>query len=513
MDRGLRRLGGPVWILGTAVLSLGTFLGSSSKLTYHEAFVAQAGREIAAGGGWLVPTINGSPWLEKPPLPFWLVAGLGTMVGTIDETVARLPFALAALALVGTIAFWSTIRFGERAGVLSGLVQATTCWTVARGRLAEADILLAALTTGSIVAFDLARLGDNNGPRRLRFVIVYALLGVSTLVKGIGFGAALASAVMLIALAWDRDMKSIKALLFNPLGLGLALAIALPWPVAVLSRHPQALGLWVHHVSDRLAATPTEFSGERWPQYLAAYFWQTLPWTPLALVGLRRSWKSAWGAEPGERQAHRLLVVWAIVPAAIVSLSPARNAHYLIYSYPPFSAWAGGVIARRLDELGAARRGRARLTRSAFLACGLACAAGFGALAPRFDKRGVEWSFYDRAAKLIPPSARVALVYSDWDRNPYASPFGPVPHDLGVRLFYLRRLRADVVRIVPKEPTPAPPPADGPLYVIARPRDLPALASWGGGGSGFEPIAEGPRLRWDRAFVVYRFLGESGNSD
>ena len=31
----------------------------------------------------------------------------------------------------------------------------------------------------------------------------------------------------------------------------------------------------------------------------------------------------------------------------------------------------------------------------------------------------------------------LVLLYDDWDRNPYESPFGPIPHDLAVRLFYL----------------------------------------------------------------------------
>ena len=37
------------------------------------------------------------------------------------------------------------------------------------------------------------------------------------------------------------------------------------------------------------------------------------------------------------------------------------------------------------------------------------------------------------------PDAPLALLYDDWDRNPYTSPFGAFPHDLAVRLFYLGR--------------------------------------------------------------------------
>jgi 4-amino-4-deoxy-L-arabinose transferase-like glycosyltransferase len=44
-------------------------LGSSSRLTYHEALVGQGAREILARGEWSYPTIGGLPWWEKPPCP------------------------------------------------------------------------------------------------------------------------------------------------------------------------------------------------------------------------------------------------------------------------------------------------------------------------------------------------------------------------------------------------------------------------------------------------------------
>ena len=80
-------------LIGLAALALLPGLGGSSRLTYHEAFVAQGSREILDSGQWMFPTIGGLPWLEKPPLPWWLTAALGRVAGGVDETVARLPSA------------------------------------------------------------------------------------------------------------------------------------------------------------------------------------------------------------------------------------------------------------------------------------------------------------------------------------------------------------------------------------------------------------------------------------
>ena len=89
-------------------LAFGLGMGSSTRLTYHEAFVAQGAREILSSGHWWHPTIGGLPWLEKPPLPFWLVAGLGWCTGTISPSVARLPSAVAAVILVLGVALLAT---------------------------------------------------------------------------------------------------------------------------------------------------------------------------------------------------------------------------------------------------------------------------------------------------------------------------------------------------------------------------------------------------------------------
>ena len=113
-------------------------LGAASRLTYHEAFVAQGAREIVASGCWWHPAVGGLPWLEKPPLPFWAVAALGWCAGDVTPTVARLPSAAAALGLALGVGLLAARRYGSAIGILAAAVQITTAWTILRGRLAEA---------------------------------------------------------------------------------------------------------------------------------------------------------------------------------------------------------------------------------------------------------------------------------------------------------------------------------------------------------------------------------------
>ena len=71
--------------------------------------------------------------------------------------MARLPSAAAALGLALGVGLLSARRYGSSIGILAAAIQITTAWTILRGRLAEADILLAFLITWTLLAFDRLR--------------------------------------------------------------------------------------------------------------------------------------------------------------------------------------------------------------------------------------------------------------------------------------------------------------------------------------------------------------------
>jgi hypothetical protein len=539
-------------------------------LTYHEAFVAQGAREILASGNWGYPTVGGLPWLEKPPLPWWLVAGLGQFAGVVNETVARFPSVLSATALVLGVAVLSARHYGPRIGLLAGAVQVTTAWTVMRGRLAEADVLLACLITWAIVAFDRVRAdpvstaatspwGKTAQGRFARWTF-FVLLGATALVKGVGFGAVLVVAVVAAVLLWQRDGAALRRLWF-PAGWTLAAVLALAWPLSMLARHgPGVLALWMMHVADRLAGKqgPGPFAGEPWWEYTPSVLIQALPWTPLAFAGAWRSLGRALvpagaGAGTGPDRlirpdvpavvvaGDRLLWSWTVVPFSLLALPAVKNAHYAIAAQVPWSIWAALALARLGEQLrcrGWSRKSLHLLAKGGFTALALAYGAGFWVLGPWLDRRGVEWAFYETAGRQFARDVPLVLLYDDWDRNPYESPFGAVPHDLAVRLFYLGRpacwhfgaegLSAHLHTAATRGCSPAngeltserrgcqrpalsPPVSSSPsaAYVIGRQRDLPVLDHLGR----VEVVARGPSLRRDRSYLLVRIAPQPATLD
>jgi hypothetical protein len=348
---------------------------------------------------------------------------------------------------------------------------------------------------------------------------------------------------------------AMRRLMFPP-GAVVALVLSTAWPTAMVMRYgTSALALWMTHVTDRLSTHQLEFAGEPWWEYVPGLLIQAMPWTPLALVGAWSSLRRAVAvgrlgrsrdpraiAPAAVVAGDRLLWVWSAAPMALLALATVKNAHYAIAAQVPWSVWAALGLSRLAGRL--ARRGWTpdRLRRAAiagFAALGLAYGLGFWLLAPRLDHRGVEWAFYESAARLLPPGASVLLLYDDWDRNPYETPFGAFPHDLAVRLFYLRRpaqvvtgggwrvtgggrrvtsdgwrvtgggwrVTGDGWVVAGDGSGPAFPPTT--LFLIGRDRDRPELERLGS----VEVLARGPSVRFDRTYTLFRISVERSDGD
>jgi 4-amino-4-deoxy-L-arabinose transferase-like glycosyltransferase len=523
-------------LLFTCFAALGPGLGSALPLTYHEAFVAQGASEMLASSQWWHPTIGSLPWLEKPPLPFWLVAAMGRLTGELTPGCSRLPFAIAGTALVFGVAYLGARRFGPTVGFLAGAIQATTAWWVFRSRLAEADILLACLMTWTLVAFDRIRstatfhesedaaysavvLKDRHFWRR----VFFALLGLGALVKGTGFGAVLTLSVVFTVIVWGREWRVLKIFVWAP-GWVVAGFLGLGWPLAMVARHgARVVGLWSVHVSGRLTplAGHGPFAGEASWSYARDILGQGLPWTPLAIAGVLfaivRRWQTC-GAEEEQRSAkylhvqagNRLLWAWTFIPLVLVSFTRVRNAHYAIYAMIPWSFWSAFALIRIATVLRHRGWWPARLGQGAlatFPLLSLSYGLGYCLVGSQFSHHGLETDFYERVGRQLRPAEELILLYDDWDRDPYDTPFGPIPHDLAIRLYYLGQpacwhFGVPSLAAHPRMCTRARSPACGSssLLIIGRDRDLDALGTLGS----VQVLARGSTQRWDRSYVAAR---------
>ena len=171
---------------------------------------------------WVTPTLQGEPWLEKPPLYYWL-AGAASGPGR-DGAAARVPSVLALLLLTGATALFGARLYGSAAGLHAGFVAGTSLLPFAYGRAASMDMLLAATVT---LAIGLAGLRLVGIAGRTAWAGAAAAAGLATLAKG-PLGLLLPALVVGAYMLWTREWRHVRDAL-TPLALAAFAVVAIPW--------------------------------------------------------------------------------------------------------------------------------------------------------------------------------------------------------------------------------------------------------------------------------------------
>jgi 4-amino-4-deoxy-L-arabinose transferase-like glycosyltransferase len=450
-------LSGWRWHLVLLSISAAVFLpwlGDARSLTEHEAYLAGSARQMFNTGQWLVPAIGDLPWLERPVLSHWLIILSAEIFGW-NEFAARLPSALAAAAVVTIVASLGARFFGRPVGLIAGVVQATTVYTITYARLAEADILLAAIVVGAIAA--VAHIDSQPSPAGWRGWVggrwawlFWGLAGLSNLVKSPLFGAILIAAVVGPFLLWHRNFARVRKLLI-PGAMALAIAIGAAWPIAILALHPAAACLWQGTLLARAHGDMPIYI-EPWWYYATTIPWQLLPWTPFAILGAIVLWRRR---RIESLPASRLLACWAFIPPLLLSFSKGKHHHYLIHSLPALSiVTAVGVNAlhgRMVERLKCSwTAARGSLVAFAVI-CIIASAIIHARVLPIRDRSREDRAFYREVNAQLPAGAKVYALG------------GP---EIARHIFYIVR---------PVEGHLHPRHITGPAYVIARAADEDVL--------------------------------------
>jgi len=186
---------------------------------------AGGAREMLAAQQWLVPTNNGVPQLDTPPLVYWLVA-LSYKVFGVTATAARLPIALAMIASIAL-----TFLIGERLagygrGFAAGLIHLCFAGAFLLGRAVTPEPVFSALIAGSIFC---AICGYQRRQfRRAWFAGVCFCAGLACLSKGLEGLFYLAGVCILLAVFF-REARLRFRFLLHWTYLLLFLVIVAPW--------------------------------------------------------------------------------------------------------------------------------------------------------------------------------------------------------------------------------------------------------------------------------------------
>ena len=132
-------------------------------LHYEEGRRALAAMDMLAHGNWLLPFVLDVPYLTKPPLRPWLIAGAGAMLGEVGAWAVRLPPLLMTL-LGGILVFGLAARHGGRtAGLFGAAAFLLSPMILEKAALGETDTTITALAFAAFAlwwrAYDSGRVG------------------------------------------------------------------------------------------------------------------------------------------------------------------------------------------------------------------------------------------------------------------------------------------------------------------------------------------------------------------
>jgi 4-amino-4-deoxy-L-arabinose transferase-like glycosyltransferase len=313
-------------------------LGSVPLLGPDEPRYARVAVEMQRASEWVTPTLQGQPWLEKPPLYYWLA---GAAFGVLGETeaAARVPSVLALLLLTGATALFGARLYGSAAGLHAGFVAGTALLPFAYGRAASMDMLLAATVTLAVGLAGLRLVGISG---RTAWVGAAAAAGLATLAKG-PLGLLLPGLVVGGYLLSTREWRRLREV-FTPGALVAFAIVALPWYVAILrdqGRHFLDVFILNHNVQ-RFTSTIHNHPGPFW-YYLPVLLLGLFPWSGLAIPGLIRS-------ELRESRADRFVLLWLVLPFVFFSLAASKLPGYILPCVPPLAILTGRAADRLIRE-------------------------------------------------------------------------------------------------------------------------------------------------------------------
>src|SRR5580658_2576767 len=215
-----------VWLLFAVIFVTVYFasLFSPPLLDDVDAAHAQVAQHMAESGDLITAKTNGIRYIEKPPLPYWMVAGMYKIFGQ-NTFATHLPNALAVLGLTWLAWLWARRAWGDRAGFYAGLGVLTSvgCFLFTRFIIPEA-----------ILAFFLlialyAMIASLEGGRPALIYWSYAGVALALLTKGLiapVFFLGAAIPYLMLTGQWRR-WRTLKPVT----GLLLFLAIAAPWHI------------------------------------------------------------------------------------------------------------------------------------------------------------------------------------------------------------------------------------------------------------------------------------------
>jgi len=306
-------------------------LGAGTLWDNSETAYGEVAREILLAHSWVVMHFNTVPYFVQPPLYFWAAAFFALLWGPTSFAM-RFPSALATIALAAMTGYAVARQAGTRAGIYASVILSSSLIVAVIGRLAIMDALLDLFVAMSI--FWWFR-GLQTGRDRY---VVYGWIAAAFGFLSKGLVAPVVALLVIVPFfIWNRRVETTH---FSPrawiLGVLAFLAIAIPWPAALVERYHwfPIWKLFGVYTLGRYTGVIENQAGPFW-YYLPVIALGFFPWMaflPMSIAYAVRELRAR--ASDPRTSLVRLAVVWIAMPLLFFTFASTKLPNYVALEFP-----------------------------------------------------------------------------------------------------------------------------------------------------------------------------------
>ena len=330
---------------------VGVLLGGSCLLglgrglwTPDEPREAGISREMYLNPG-VIPTLNGQPFIEKPPLYYWTTALAFRIAGGPNAAAARAVSGLAGLFTLAVVFLWvSRARSFDAAAVSTVLLSTCVAFVTSVHWVRIDAVLLLFCTIAIWSAWE--RIGRSGG---LGFLaLFYAGLVLALWTKGL-IGPVLCAAGLVTYAAISRSVRVLLPL--RPVVGAAVLVMAVAALAAAIAATGGTAALrtwfWVNHVERFVHPVAT---GHKAP--LVYYAWTLpsaiAPWV-VPFLALFHVKGPLWRRDRADAALLRFAAAMTLGPLVVLSLASSKREVYLLPLLPPLALLMASVMLDRIE--------------------------------------------------------------------------------------------------------------------------------------------------------------------
>lgn len=320
------------------------FIGSYNLIAPDEGRYVEIAREMIASGNYITPQLNGTTFLDKPILFYWIETIIIKIFGLHEWSVRLLPVTFGAIGCL--LNYWAGLKlFSRRTGLLSAFLLMSTLIYFFSAHYTNMDLMVAVLISGSLYFAIIGLKGTQTVKQRTLYLWgAYLFAALAFLTKGL-IGIVFPILVIGAWVAIQREWRIILRLRIIT-GFIIFLALTAPWMIAISYRNPEFLH-YFFVVQQFSRYTSGNFNVHQpFYFYIVVILLGLIPWVIFLFQSLHYQIKHARQFHDAQHSSRLYLLLWPLIVLIFFSIPASKIIGYILPAIPPLIL----LIANYLHE-------------------------------------------------------------------------------------------------------------------------------------------------------------------